>query len=64
MKGLTLRQREVFDFIREFIRQNRYPPTIREIATHFQFSVKGSYDHVKALERRASSAAMRTGHAP
>ena len=33
MKGLTLRQREVFDFIREFIRLNRYPPTIREIAT-------------------------------
>ena len=28
MKGLTQRQREVFDFIREFIRLNRYPPTI------------------------------------
>ncbi len=52
MKGLTQRQREVFDFIREFIRTNRYPPTIREIATHFHFSVKGSYDHVKALEKK------------
>jgi repressor LexA len=53
MKGLTQRQREVFNFIREFIRLNRYPPTIREIATNFRFSVKGSYDHVKALEKKA-----------
>ena len=52
MKGLTLRQREVFDFIREFIHKNRYPPTIREIAVNFRFSVKGSYDHVKALEKK------------
>jgi repressor LexA len=52
MKGLTQRQREVFDFIREFIRINRYPPTIREVATHFSFSVKGSYDHVHALEKK------------
>jgi repressor LexA len=52
VKGLTQRQREVFDFIREFIRLNRYPPTIREIATNFRFSVKGSYDHVKALEKK------------
>jgi len=53
MKGLTPRQREVFNFIREFIRLNRYPPTIREIATNFRFSVKGSYDHVKALQKKA-----------
>jgi len=52
MKGLTQRQREVFDFIREFIHKNRYPPTIREIADNFHFSVKGSYDHVKALEKK------------
>ena len=42
MKGLTQRQREVFDFIREFIHRNRYPPTIREIAVNFRFSVKGT----------------------
>jgi repressor LexA len=52
MKGLTERQKEIFDFIRGFIRSNRYPPTIREIASNFSFSVKGSYDHVKALERK------------
>lgn len=52
MKGLTARQREVFDFIRAYIRTKRYPPTIREIAVNFGFSVKGSYDHVKALQRK------------
>ncbi len=52
MKGLTSRQREVFDFIRSFIASRRYPPTIREIAEHFGFSVKGSYDHLKALKRK------------
>jgi repressor LexA len=52
MKGLTQRQREVFDFIREYIRHNRYPPSIRDIATSFGFSVKGSYDHMKALEKK------------
>jgi repressor LexA len=52
MKGLTARQREVFDFIRSFIHSKRYPPTIREIAVNFGFSVKGSYDHVKALQKK------------
>jgi repressor LexA len=52
MKGLTPRQREVFDFIRSFIAQKRYPPTIREIAAHFGFSVKGSFDHLKALRKK------------
>jgi len=52
MKGLTTRQREVFDFIRSFIRTSRYPPTIREIALHFGFSVKGGFDHVKALQKK------------
>jgi repressor LexA len=52
MKGLTARQQEVFDFIRSFIRSKRYPPTIREIAVNFGFSVKGSYDHVKALQKK------------
>jgi repressor LexA len=52
MKGLTTRQREVFDFIRSFIRSKRYPPTIREVAENFGFSVKGGYDHVKALQKK------------
>lgn len=53
MKPLTHRQEEVLGFIREFISGNKYPPTIREISEHFTISVKGAYDHVKALEKKA-----------
>ena len=52
MKNLTDRQKEVLDFIESYIRENPYPPTIREIAEHFDISVKGAYDHVKALEKK------------
>lgn len=52
MKNLTKRQSEVLDFIRVFIDSHKYPPTIREIAQHFEISVKGAYDHVKALEKK------------
>lgn len=52
MKLLTNRQREFFNFIEEFIRERPYPPTIREVADNFNVSVKGAYDHIKALERK------------
>jgi repressor LexA len=52
MKALTRRQTEVLDFIRGYISGNKYPPTIREISDHFTISVKGAYDHVKALEKK------------
>ncbi len=52
MKGPTKRQSEVLNFIRTFVREHKYPPTIREIAGHFSISVKGAYDHLKALEKK------------
>lgn len=52
MKKLTNRQSEVLDFIKSFIDIHKYPPTIREIAQNFEISVKGAYDHVKALEKK------------
>jgi len=52
MKELTSRQREVVEFIRDFIVEHSYPPTIREIAAHFSVSVKAAFDHVKALEKK------------
>ena len=52
MKALTARQKEILEFIKGFIRQHKYPPTIREIAGNFSISVKGAYDHVKALEKK------------
>ncbi|MBN1699232.1 MAG: transcriptional repressor LexA [Spirochaetales bacterium] len=52
MKGLTHRQKEVFDYINEYIKTRKYPPTVREVANHFDISVKGSHDHIKALEKK------------
>ena len=52
MKTLTKRQNEILQFIREYIQDNQYPPSIREIGRYFSISVKGAYDHVKALEKK------------
>jgi repressor LexA len=52
MKELTLRQREVLTFIKDYIKTHTYPPTIREIADDFAISVKGAYDHVAALKKK------------
>jgi repressor LexA len=52
MKTLTARQKEVLDFISSYLDSHAYPPTIREIAESFSISVKGAYDHVKALEKK------------
>jgi repressor LexA len=50
---LTERQKEVFEFIRESVRREHKPPTVREIAAHFGFrSPKAVTDHLNALERK------------
>ena len=52
MRGLTVRQREVLDFINGYIEHHRYPPAIRELAEHFSISIRGAYDHLKALRKK------------
>ncbi|TVQ36661.1 MAG: transcriptional repressor LexA [Spirochaetaceae bacterium] len=52
MKSITRRQREVLDYIKAYITGHKFPPTFREISENFSISVKGAYDHVKALERK------------
>ncbi|GHT97545.1 LexA repressor [Spirochaetia bacterium] len=52
MKELTQRQQKVLVFITEYINAHEYAPTIREIADHFEVSVKGAYDHVAALKKK------------
>ncbi|MBI2370974.1 MAG: transcriptional repressor LexA [Deltaproteobacteria bacterium] len=51
-KELTARQQEVLEFIKEFIRSQGYPPTVREIGGHFGLVPRGVFDHLKALERK------------
>ena len=52
MKGLTDRQREIATFYGQFQFENSYPPTVRDVANHFNMSTKGAYDHIKALEKK------------
>lgn len=53
MQGLTKRQRELVDYIYEFINNNRYSPSYREIAERFGFQSLGTvYKHVNVLKRK------------
>jgi repressor LexA len=49
---LTFRQREIFNFIRGFIKERGYPPSVREIGKHFDIYPRAVFDHLKALERK------------
>lgn len=52
-KGLTERQKEVFQFICDVMRSESRPPTVREIAQNFDFqSPKAATDHLDALEKK------------
>ncbi len=50
---LTVRQKQVLDFIRHRINHDRISPTIREVAGFFGFSSTGTVrDYLKALSRK------------
>jgi repressor LexA len=53
MREITARQREVLQYIKDYVAAHKFPPTIREISERFSISVKGAYDHVKALEKKS-----------
>jgi repressor LexA len=52
MKALTERQQQVLDFIRDYTKQNVCPPTVREIAEYFSFSLRAAQDHIAALQKK------------
>ncbi len=50
---LTKRQKQILDFLSEFIEINGYSPSMEEIAEHFHFaSLNAVFKHLEALERR------------
>ncbi|HEY5998300.1 MAG TPA: transcriptional repressor LexA [bacterium] len=52
-KGLTKRQEEILDFIVERVRDEGFPPTLKEMAERFGLaSPNAARDHVLALERK------------
>ena len=53
MKGLTNRQRQVYEFILSYMEDTRRPPTIREIGEHFGMRSTGTVrDNLQALEKK------------
>jgi repressor LexA len=53
MQGLTKRQAQTLDFIRQSIEDRGYPPTLREIGEFMGIrSTNGVNDHLRALERK------------
>ncbi len=51
MSQLTKKQKQVLDYITEFIQLNGYAPSYREIAEYFGLSSTATvHDHVRALE--------------
>ena len=51
---LTPRQREVLNFISEFIEKHKFPPTRSELSRHFGFrSPNAAEAHLRALEKKS-----------
>ena len=51
---LTPRQREVLNFISEFIEKHKFPPTRSELSRHFGFrSPNAAETHLRALEKKS-----------
>ena len=51
-RDLTDKQQKIYEYIRSRIQDSGIPPTVREIGDHFGITVKGAYDHLKAIEKK------------
>ena len=50
---LTQRQKQILEYVKKFIKQKGYSPSLEDIRKHFRLSSKsGIHDHLKALEEK------------
>ncbi len=50
---LTVRQKEVFDFVKSYIKKNSYSPTFEEIAKNFRLKSLGTVqEHLQKIEKK------------
>src|SRR5215468_11025088 len=49
---LTEKQQAILDFIQQYMDKHQYPPSIREIGSHFGVYPATVQDHISALERK------------
>ena len=52
MQTLTIRQKQILDYLRHYGMEHGYPPSFREIAAHFNINLGTVQDHLKALIRK------------
>ena len=52
MKELTEKQMNILRYVENYMMDQGYPPTIREIGESFGITAKGAYDHLKAIEKK------------
>lgn len=53
METLTKKQARVLSFIKKYIQKQSYPPTVRDIVTHFKFrSLNSVVKYLKILEKK------------
>ena len=49
---LTEKQQSILDFINSYVKDNGFPPSVREIGRHFGIYPATVQDHISALERK------------
>src|SRR3989338_3533795 len=49
---LTKRQKQIYEFINEYVGHHEVSPTIQEIANRFHLSVSTIHEHLQAIERK------------
>lgn len=52
MKQLTVKQKQILQFLITYISEHGYPPTFREIGNHFGFLWTAAKGHLKSLEKK------------
>jgi len=52
--NLTPRQHQIVEFIRDYVAENAYAPTMQEIADHLGVSRPTVFEHIEALEARGA----------
>jgi len=52
MKNLTECQLETLNYISQFIEENDYPPTVRELSDKFKISLRAVQDRISALQKK------------
>lgn len=52
MKEITQVQKDVLNYIGDFIDENAFPPTVREISEHFGKSIRAVQDNLLALQKK------------